>query len=52
MPGNSAVPRCGNRYFRGFIAPLHGRSDVEKNVATASTCQGGSVQKLRSARPE
>jgi hypothetical protein len=38
--------------FLGSIAPLHGRSDVEKNVAAASFCEGSSSQKLRSARPE
>jgi len=32
----------GPRHFLGFIAPLHGRSNVKRNVAAASYSAGGS----------
>src|SRR5664279_2558906 len=52
MPGNSAVPAERTACFLGFIAPLHDRSDVKKNVAAAPVIRRQQQPELRSARPE
>ena len=50
-PGILAAPAAETALFLGFIAPLHGCSDVKRNVTVACSCRRQQPS-LRSACPE